>query len=127
MTEQDTSVTITVGQKKATNWSKETFDANESITLTNTTAIEAMLLRKILRIKLMSSIIFDMIAYDSMVSESLVPEDVTTSVHISEHQLNTITEAIRGYSNDELPNKELLVEHLGVTQLVVNDIKDQLD
>lgn len=120
------TITVTVGQKKSTNYSKEAFDANESVTLTDTTASEAGLLRKLLRVKLMGSIVYDMIAFDSMVSESLVPEDVATMVHISKHQLGTITDKIKESDTTELPNKELLVSHLQVATGIIGDIDEQL-
>lgn len=121
------SVTITVGQKKSTNYSKESFDANESITLAETTALEAMLLRKVLRIKLMGSIVFDMIAYNDMLSESLVPMDVESMVRISNHQIQSITTRVAGATNEEMPNKELMVSHLTIAQEIINDIQEQLN
>lgn len=120
------TITVTVGQKKATSYSQEAFDANESITLTDTTAKEAGLLRKILRIKLMGSLVFDMIAFDSMISTSLVPEDVTTMVHISKRQLEMLTDTLTESADKDLPNKDLLVNHLAVAHGIIGDIEEQL-
>lgn len=120
------AVTVTVGQKKATNYSKESFDANESVTLEETTALEVGLLRKVLRIKLMGSIVFDMIAFDSMVSESLNGEDVTEMVRVSEHQLRSLATQISGLGDEESPNKEILVSHIMVANQIIEDIKEQL-
>ena len=36
--EEFNTITVTVGQKKATNFSREVFDANESVTLVDTNA-----------------------------------------------------------------------------------------
>lgn len=126
MSERIETITVTVGQRKATDFSREVFDANESVTLDNTTAEEAGLLRKILRVKLMGSITFDMIAFDDMLSESLVPEDVVNMVRISNHQLDAITKKISESDNDTLPNKAGLVAHLGVARGIVEDIEEQL-
>lgn len=126
MSERIETITVYVGQKKATNFSREVFDANESVTLDNTTAEEAGLLRKILRVKLMGSVTFDMIAFDDMVSESLLPEDVISMVRISNHQLDAITQKISESDNDTLPNKAELVAHLGVARGIIGDIEEQL-
>ena len=126
MSERIETITVYVGQKKATNFSREVFDANESVTLDNTTAEEAGLLRKILRVKLMGSVTFDMIAYDDMLSESLMPEDVISMVRISNHQLDAITQKISETDNDTLPNKAELVAHLGVARGIIGDIEEQL-
>lgn len=123
----ENTITVTVGQKKATNFSKEAFDANESVTLTGTTPEEAGLLRKIIRIKLMGTIVFDMIAFDSMVSESLLPEDVTTMVTISKHQLAGISDIIKDRDNHSTyPNKDILASHVLVAGGIVSDIEEQL-
>ena len=126
MSERIETITVYVGQKKATNFSREVFDANESVTLDNTTAEEAGLLRKILRVKLLGSVTFDMIAYDNMLSESLIPEDVISMVRISNHQLDAITQKISESDNDTLPNKAELVAHLGVARGIIGDIEEQL-
>lgn len=126
MSERIETITVYVGQKKATNFSREVFDANESVTLDNTTAEEAGLLRKILRVKLMGSVTFDMIAYDDMLSESLMPEDVISMVRISNHQLDAFTQKISESDNDTLPNKAELVAHLGVARGIIGDIEEQL-
>lgn len=126
MADKIETITVTVGQKKATNFSREVFDTNESVTLDNTTAEEAGLLRKILRVKLMGSVTFDMIAFDDMVSESLMPEDVISMVRISNHQLDTITQKVSETDNDTLPNKAELVAHLGVARGIIGDIEEQL-
>lgn len=126
MSERIETITVYVGQKKATNFSREVFDANESVTLDNTTAEEAGLLRKILRVKLLGSVTFDMIAFDDMVSESLLPEDVISMVRISNHQLDAITQKISESDNDTLPNKAELVAHLGVARGIIGDIEEQL-
>lgn len=126
MSEIIETITVYVGQKKATNFSREVFDANESVTLDNTTAEEAGLLRKILRVKLMGSVTFDMIAYDDMLSESLMPEDVISMVRISNHQLDAFTQKISESDNDTLPNKAELVAHLGVARGIIGDIEEQL-
>lgn len=127
MTERIETITVYVGQKKATNFSREVFDANESVTLDNTTAEEAGLLRKILRVKLLGSVTFDMIAYDDMLAEeSLMPEDVISMVRISNHQLDAFTQKISESDNDTLPNKAELVAHLGVARGIIGDIEEQL-
>lgn len=126
MSERIETITVYVGQKKATNFSREVFDANESVTLDNTTAEEAGLLRKILRVKLLGSVTFDMIAFDDMLSESLMPEDVISMVRISNHQLDAITQKISESDNDTLPNKAELVAHLGVARGIIGDIEEQL-
>lgn len=126
MSERIETITVYVGQKKATNFSREVFDANESVTLDNTTAEEAGLLRKILRVKLLGSVTFDMIAYDDMLSESLMPEDVISMVRISNHQLDAFTQKISETDNDTLPNKAELVAHLGVARGIIGDIEEQL-
>lgn len=126
MSERIETITVYVGQKKATNFSREVFDANESVTLDNTTAEEAGLLRKILRVKLLGSVTFDMIAYDDMLSESLMPEDVISMVRISNHQLDAFTQKISESDNDTLPNKAELVAHLGVARGIIGDIEEQL-
>ena len=126
MSERIETITVYVGQKKATNFSREVFDANESVTLDNTTAEEAGLLRKILRVKLLGSVTFDMIAYDDMLSESLIPEDVISMVRISNHQLDAFTQKISESDNDTLPNKAELVAHLGVARGIIGDSEEQL-
>ena len=126
MSERIETITVYVGQKKATNFSREVFDANESVVLDNTTAEEAGLLRKILRVKLLGSVTFDMIAYDDMLSESLMPEDVISMVRISNHQLDAFTQKISESDNDTLPNKAELVAHLGVARGIIGDIEEQL-
>ena len=126
MSERIETITVYVGQKKATNFSREVFDANESVILDNTTAEEAGLLRKILRVKLLGSVTFDMIAYDDMLSESLMPEDVISMVRISNHQLDAFTQKISESDNDTLPNKAELVAHLGVARGIIGDIEEQL-
>lgn len=126
MSERIETITVYVGQKKATNFSREVFDANESVTLDNTTAEEAGLLRKILRVKLLGSVTFDMIAYDDMLSESLMPEDVISMVRISNHQLDAFTQKISETDNETLPNKAELVAHLGVARGIIGDIEEQL-
>lgn len=127
MSERIETITVYVGQKKATNFSREVFDANESVTLDNTTAEEAGLLRKILRVKLLGSVTFDMIAYDDMLAEeSLMPEDVISMVRISNHQLDAFTQKISESDNDTLPNKAELVAHLGVARGIIGDIEEQL-
>ena len=127
MTERIETITVYVGQKKATNFSREVFDANESVTLDNTTAEEAGLLRKILRVKLLGSVTFDMIAFDDMLAEeSLLPEDVISMVRISNHQLDAFTQKISESDNDTLPNKAELVAHLGVARGIIGDIEEQL-
>lgn len=126
MSERIETITVYVGQKKATNFSREVFDANESVTLDNTTAEEAGLLRKILRVKLLGSVTFDMIAYDDMLSESLMPEDVISMVRISNHQLDAFTQKVSESDNDTLPNKAELVAHLGVARGIIGDIEEQL-
>ena len=127
MSERIETITVYVGQKKATNFSREVFDANESVTLDNTTAEEAGLLRKILRVKLLGSVTFDMIAFDDMLAEeSLLPEDVISMVRISNHQLDAFTQKISESDNDTLPNKAELVAHLGVARGIIGDIEEQL-
>ena len=67
-----------------------------------------------------------MIAYDDMLSESLMPEDVISMVRISNHQLDAITQKISESDNDTLPNKAELVAHLGVARGIIGDIEEQL-
>ena|SRR5699024_984162 len=122
--EEFNTITVTVGQKKATNFSREVFDANESVTLVNTNAEEAGLLRNILRIKLLGSIIYDMIAYSSVTSEVLDPSDVEMFVNVADIRLRAITDRL---SELELPNKEELVLHLAITNGIVEQIREELD
>lgn len=122
--EEFNTITVTVGQKKATNFSREVFDANESVTLVNTNAEEAGLLRNILRIKLLGSIIHDMIAYSSVTSEVLDPSDVGMFVNVADIRLRAITDKL---SELELPNKEELVLHLAITNGIVEQIQEELD
>lgn len=122
--EEFNTITVTVGQKKATNFSREVFDANESVTLVNTNAEEAGLLRNILRIKLLGSIIYDMIAYSSVTSEVLDPSDVEMFVNVADIRLRAITDKLSGL---ELPNKEELVLHLAITNGIVEQIREELD
>lgn len=122
--EEFNTITVTVGQKKATNFSREVFDANESVTLVNTNAEEAGLLRNILRIKLLGSIIHDMIAYSSVTSEVLDPSDVAMFVNVADIRLRAITDKL---SELELPNKEELVLHLAITNGIVEQIQEELD
>lgn len=122
--EEFNTITVTVGQKKATNFSREVFDANESVTLVNTNAEEAGLLRNILRIKLLGSIIHDMIAYSSVTSEVLDPSDVAVFVNVADIRLRAITDKL---SELELPNKEELVLHLAITNGIVEQIREELD
>ena len=122
--EEFNTITVTVGQKKATNFSREAFDANESVTLVDTNAEEAGLLRNILRIKLLGSIIYDMIAYSSVTSEVLDPSDVEMFVNVADIRLRAITDKL---SELELPNKEELVLHLAITNGIVEQIREELD
>ena len=122
--EEFNTITVTVGQKKATNFSREVFDANESVTLVDTNAEEAGLLRNILRIKLLGSIIYDMIAYSSVTSEVLDPSDVEMFVNVADIRLRSITDKL---SELELPNKEELVLHLAITNGIVEQIREELD
>lgn len=122
--EEFNTITVTVGQKKATNFSREVFDANESVTLVDTNAEEAGLLRNILRIKLLGSIIYDMIAYSSVTSEVLDPSDVEMFVNVADIRLRAITDKL---SELELPNKEELVLHLAITNGIVEQIREELD
>lgn len=122
--EEFNTITVTVGQKKATNFSREVFDANESVTLVNTNAEEAGLLRNILRIKLLGSIIHDMIAYSSVTSEVLDPSDVEMFVSVAGIRLRAITDKL---SELELPNKEELVLHLAITNGIVEEILEELE
>lgn len=124
--EQANSITVTVSQKKSTDFSRETFSSSESVTLVNTNAEEVGLLRKILHIKMLNTVLFEMIVADAVLTESLVPADVSVSVDISNIRLETITERISELDDSALPNKADLVLHLMVTKTIIDDINDQL-
>lgn len=126
MAQKIDTITITVGQKKATNYSREAFDMNESITLTDTSPIEVDLFRRLMRIKMTVSIVVDMVAFGSfMQEEGLQPQDVETMITVAEAQLAGIKEYLRG--NNELPNKALLVEMVKVTEDIAEEVKEAVD
>lgn len=124
--EQANSITVTVSQKKSTDFSRETFSSSESVTLVNTNAEEVGLLRKILHIKMLNTVLFEMIVADAVLTESLVPADVSVSVDISNIRLETLTERISELDDSALPNKADIVLHLMVTKTIIDDINDQL-
>lgn len=122
MTNKIDSIVVTVGQSKATNFSREKFDTNESITLVNTTPREADLFRRVLRIKGIASVVVDMLAFKDIQSEQgMHSSDVEAMLRVSEAQLGGIKEFIRG--EDSLSNKPMLVEMVIVAEDILNEIK----
>lgn len=126
MAQKIKEITFTVGQRKATNYSREAFDMNETITLTDTTPTEVDLFRRVTRIKLILSIAVDMIAFNSFLDEEgLVKEDVENTVRVATAQLDGVKGFIRG--KNDLENKDMLVETIVVTESIVDEIVEVMD
>lgn len=118
--------TITVGQKKATDFSREVFDDNETVTLVDTTPTEVQLLRQVLRIKLLGNTVYSMIIYNSMTSKDLEVKDVEEMIIVAKAQLELITGRVSEYDGEVLPNKSILIENLRIASDIVGDIETQL-
>lgn len=126
MAQKIKEITFTVGQRKATNYSREAFDMNETITLTDTTPTEVDLFRRVTRIKLILSIAVDMIAFNSFLDEEgIVKEDVENTVRVATAQLDGVKGFIRG--KNDLENKDMLVETIVVTESIVDEIVEVMD
>ena len=126
MAQKIKEITFTVGQRKATNYSREAFDMNETITLTDTTPTEVDLFRRVTRIKLILSIAVDMIAFNSFLDEEgIVKEDVENTVRVATAQLDGVKGFIRG--KNDLENKDMLVEAIVVTESIVDEIVEVMD
>lgn len=126
MAQKIETITFTVGQRKATNFSREAFDMNETITLTDTSPTEVDLFRRVTRVKLILSIAIDMIAYDSFLDEEgIQASDIENTVRVAEAQLQGVKGFLKG--KKDLSNKDMLVETIIVTESIVEEIKEVMD